>query len=593
MTIFNWLALGASGGGGGFVANFYFDPDAAGGGTGSRAAPFNTTSDLLTAMGSTPSLKIGIKYGAQIRQRLSLTADHTGTIIDAYGDEEDGLPEWRCDDVVPNANFSLASGRTNVYQVTLTVEADADAAEIPGIWENNTRLSFSAVDLSANEGVAGTYWHGSVEGSTSITVYVRPYGSTNPTSDGKVYEAAVRRRGIDTYAASGCTIRNQKGRRNYGSYGSITVGRDGLAQFCEAHEGNSHGIFYRSGAVLEDCLVRNCYGGGVVAGPTSYVGFENTPPAAATCTLTRCRADQTVNPRLPITNITAITQASPGVITAANHGLANGDIVDIASVTGMTQINGTNYRVQNVTTNTFTLQTVNSAGGTPAVNTGGFGAYVSGGTVRLNAYTPEVIGFYSHTSSGTFDGITYEDCETGSVGLSFSAANCDLVTIDGGTITQFTQGFKFACNANVSGLTGVNSPPVVGGTVAVTDASGIQYLIDDIDFDMNSTGTIQQAHTLCNISLTNSRLVGCNQTVRGDVDSQTWVVTGNNFVPNGHAQIYNLGSGGAGATNLNITSDFNAFNGTADGFIIQGNTYATFALYRGATGLDPNSTNTP
>ena len=53
--------------------------------------------------------------------------------------------------------------------------------------------------------------------------------------------------------------------------------------------------------------------------------------------------------------ITAITKASPGVLTSNSHGFSNGDEVYIVSVGGMVELNGRNYRVANSSTNTFTL----------------------------------------------------------------------------------------------------------------------------------------------------------------------------------------------------------------------------------------------
>lgn len=76
-------------------------------------------------------------------------------------------------------------------------------------------------------------------------------------------------------------------------------------------------------------------------------------------------------------NITAITQASPGVITSNAHGFANGDWVYIAGVGGMTQLNGDTFEVANVTANTFTLKDIYSG---LAVDTTSYGAYTSGGT---------------------------------------------------------------------------------------------------------------------------------------------------------------------------------------------------------------------
>ncbi|HYE98110.1 MAG TPA: ubiquitin-activating E1 FCCH domain-containing protein, partial [Planctomycetota bacterium] len=55
-------------------------------------------------------------------------------------------------------------------------------------------------------------------------------------------------------------------------------------------------------------------------------------------------------------NITGITQANPAVVTSNAHGFSNGDDVIIASVGGMTQVNGRRFRVAGVTANTFQLQ---------------------------------------------------------------------------------------------------------------------------------------------------------------------------------------------------------------------------------------------
>ena len=75
-----------------------------------------------------------------------------------------------------------------------------------------------------------------------------------------------------------------------------------------------------------------------------------------------------------ITNISAITNANPGVVTTStNHGLSNGDLVYISGVTGMTQVNGFLFTVAGVTPTTFQLS---------GVNTTAYGVYTGGGTVN-------------------------------------------------------------------------------------------------------------------------------------------------------------------------------------------------------------------
>lgn len=80
--------------------------------------------------------------------------------------------------------------------------------------------------------------------------------------------------------------------------------------------------------------------------------------------------------------ITAITLATPPVITAAGHGVPNGWPVAAVSVLGMTQINATRYPPQGpdfvkstvLSSSTLALNSVNAAGFTPYIS-GGFLVY--------------------------------------------------------------------------------------------------------------------------------------------------------------------------------------------------------------------------
>lgn len=77
------------------------------------------------------------------------------------------------------------------------------------------------------------------------------------------------------------------------------------------------------------------------------------------------------------TNITAVTQTSPAVVTSVAHGLANGDIVIISSVGGMVELNNRQFVVTNKTADTFQLY--DYAGS--AIDSTAFTAYTSGGMV--------------------------------------------------------------------------------------------------------------------------------------------------------------------------------------------------------------------
>ena len=91
----------------------------------------------------------------------------------------------------------------------------------------------------------------------------------------------------------------------------------------------------------------------------------------------------------PIT-ITGTTAASPVVVTAPSHGLANGDYVDISDITWTptydaydtetqpAQLNLTRFKAKNVTANTFELTDQSDVN----INGSAYTAYVSGGKVR-------------------------------------------------------------------------------------------------------------------------------------------------------------------------------------------------------------------
>lgn len=81
-------------------------------------------------------------------------------------------------------------------------------------------------------------------------------------------------------------------------------------------------------------------------------------------------------------NISAAAAGYPTILTSSAHGLSNGDIVAIASITGTmgtdatNGLNGKSFVVKNVTTNTFAVE----------ANTVGL-TYTSGGTATPSAWT--------------------------------------------------------------------------------------------------------------------------------------------------------------------------------------------------------------
>jgi hypothetical protein len=87
--------------------------------------------------------------------------------------------------------------------------------------------------------------------------------------------------------------------------------------------------------------------------------------------------------------ITGISNANPGVVTSAGHGLATGTVIRFSGVVGMSQVNGNRYKVGTPNNaNDFTLDDLAGVD----VSTLSFGTYISGGTatvVPLFGYTDQ------------------------------------------------------------------------------------------------------------------------------------------------------------------------------------------------------------
>ena len=108
--------------------------------------------------------------------------------------------------------------------------------------------------------------------------------------------------------------------------------------------------------------------------------------------------------------ISGATKANPVVITATSHGFSNGDHVIIASVAGMTELNGVTGIVANKTTNTFELTDVDGTN----INSTGFTTYTSGGTASrivevITTYTTAQLPEIKVTQSADVMFVTHND----------------------------------------------------------------------------------------------------------------------------------------------------------------------------------------
>lgn len=106
---------------------------------------------------------------------------------------------------------------------------------------------------------------------------------------------------------------------------------------------------------------------------------------------TLARYTRTADPFLDKKVITAITNASPGVVTSVGHGLVTGDVIIIEEVEGMTQLNSRPYLVNKINADTFSLVDYIT---NVAVNTTSYTAYSANGFASKQNLLPAALTFY-------------------------------------------------------------------------------------------------------------------------------------------------------------------------------------------------------
>lgn len=189
----------------------------------------------------------------------------------------------------------------------------------------------------------------------------------------------------------------------------------------------------------------------------------------------------------PTTTISGISNGNPGVVTDNAHGYSDDDEVYLASVGGMTVLNGRSYIVANATANTFTLVDPLTGLG---IDTTSLAAYTSGGTAAriYTLTTPYVIAdvpFLKFTQSADVMTITHpsyaprdlaritgDNWTLTKTDFSPSVSAPGWISATASTTALATQSFYYQfCATAVDAVTGVESiaSPVI--TVASVDIS--------------------------------------------------------------------------------------------------------------------------
>jgi hypothetical protein len=171
--------------------------------------------------------------------------------------------------------------------------------------------------------------------------------------------------------------------------------------------------------------------------------------------------------------IEGITQANPAVATITGHGWSTGDIVEIYSVVGMTEVNSRLYTITAVDANTFSLDGCDSTA---------FTAYASGGTARKGSWYAAALAtaMKDFTSGNTTATDHWGAAGVAAMMEAIHPAFETAYSAGNGYTQKFGDGAGQVLSAAVSGegwaLTGLGLPQDAGGlSTAGTNLFGQDY----------------------------------------------------------------------------------------------------------------------
>ncbi|MFO0824393.1 MAG: beta-1,3-glucanase family protein [Gemmataceae bacterium] len=209
---------------------------------------------------------------------------------------------------------------------------------------------------------------------------------------------------------------------------------------------------------------------------TTYLEFIRNQVLAGNTNANPFLEDYAAQPNTQSSPITGATNASPIVITSANHDLTTGDVIEVSGVGGNTAANGI-FTVTVVDANTFSLD-----------GSQGNGAYTSGGTwssfsVPLRLVAPkDVTGELSATSTDPMN--TYFDSTIDDFFLQYLPSNQTVNGKTGGGQT-----FSLVSQASGSSLTYTGNVQLVDGTYVLQLQTPTDTTVYDIYYPFFTTDT--------------------------------------------------------------------------------------------------------
>ena len=174
--------------------------------------------------------------------------------------------------------------------------------------------------------------------------------------------------------------------------------------------------------------------------------------------------------------ITGITQANPGVVTAASHGYTSDDVVVIEDVAGMVEVNNNSYTVTVIDSNSFSIVDTSGVG---------FSAYTSGGIVTLSGDVPTAVDifegaiYYANTNNQK---TTFFRSKIGDFyDMTYGTEADDAFEYDVAGLTEPIDWIRAASNSLVAGSSQGLIPINGGGVNEAITPKNVTSKISDVD----------------------------------------------------------------------------------------------------------------
>lgn len=196
------------------------------------ATPKQTVSAVVAL--ATDSCVFEFARGSYFREQLTVPFDNS--VVKVYGTGE--RPIFDCADVVNT--FTKTGGQTNVWQFTYDNELGGAVKSKISLWFDQTRM-IRTDSLTECDSTLGSFYAVISETGTD-TVYFHNTTSTDPNSDGFVYDVSVRQYGVNANTNTPNTeVYSIYTKRNGHNDGSLIGGK--YLYDCYAYDGTVHNIW--------------------------------------------------------------------------------------------------------------------------------------------------------------------------------------------------------------------------------------------------------------------------------------------------------------------------------------------------------------